>query len=101
MSGVGCRARSTAKDVKVGLISDTHGLLRPEALAALGDSELILHAGDIGSPDILKALKSVAPVIAVRGNNDSDAWAEMLKKGASGEGGAEEKVDDVTFSAIG
>lgn len=59
----------------VGVISDTHGLLRPEALAALAGSDLIIHAGDIGSPDILPALARIAPVHAVRGNIDTQSWA--------------------------
>jgi putative phosphoesterase len=59
----------------VGVISDTHGLLRPEAVAALAGVERIVHAGDIGSPDVLSRLGRVAPVVAVRGNNDRDAWA--------------------------
>ncbi len=54
----------------VGLISDTHGLLRPEALAALAGCSLILHAGDVGAPEILDRLREIAPVIAVRGNID-------------------------------
>jgi putative phosphoesterase len=59
----------------VGVISDTHGLLRPEALAALAGVERIVHAGDIGAPDVLEALSRIAPVTAVRGNNDRDGWA--------------------------
>jgi putative phosphoesterase len=59
----------------VGVISDTHGLLRPEALAALAGVERIVHAGDIGAPDVLEALGRIAPVTAVRGNNDRDGWA--------------------------
>ncbi len=62
----------------VGLISDTHGLLRPEALQALRGSDFIVHAGDIGSPDILTALAELAPVTAIRGNNDREAWAAGL-----------------------
>ncbi|HEY7957506.1 MAG TPA: metallophosphoesterase family protein [Polyangia bacterium] len=62
----------------VGVISDTHGLVRPEALAALAGSDLILHAGDIGSAEVLAALGAIAPVTAVRGNNDRDAWADAL-----------------------
>ena len=62
----------------IGLISDTHGLLRPEAVDALRDSELILHAGDVGKPEILDLLKQLAPVIAVRGNVDTTAWANAL-----------------------
>jgi putative phosphoesterase len=59
----------------VGVISDTHGLVRPEAVAALAGVERIVHAGDIGSRDVLEALARVAPVTAVRGNNDRGAWA--------------------------
>jgi putative phosphoesterase len=62
----------------VGLISDTHGLLRPEALDALRGSDRIIHAGDIGSPDILEALRTIAPVTAIRGNIDKDAWTKSL-----------------------
>ncbi len=63
---------------QIGVISDTHGLLRPQALAALAGSELIIHAGDIGKPEILEGLSRIAPVIAVRGNNDRAAWAMEL-----------------------
>ena len=59
----------------IGLISDTHGLLRPEALDALAGVRYIIHAGDIGGPEILNALRRIAPVHAVRGNNDKGAWA--------------------------
>lgn len=62
----------------VGLISDTHGLVRPEAVEALRGVELILHAGDVGGPHVLEQLGVVAPVVAVRGNNDTGAWAEAL-----------------------
>jgi hypothetical protein len=62
----------------VGVISDTHGLVRPEALAALAGSELIIHAGDVGGPEVLEELARVAPVLAVRGNNDRGDWAERL-----------------------
>lgn len=62
----------------VGVISDTHGLMRPEALDALRGSELILHAGDIGGVEIIKALRRIAPVIAVRGNTDRGPWALEL-----------------------
>src|SRR5579872_344739 len=62
----------------IGLISDTHGLLRPEALAALKGSDLIIHAGDIGKPEILERLRALAPVVAVRGNIDKGAWATQL-----------------------
>jgi putative phosphoesterase len=63
---------------RVGVISDTHGLLRPEALAALDGSELIVHAGDVGDPRILDRLAEIAPVRAVRGNMDHGAWAAKL-----------------------
>ncbi len=62
----------------VGLISDTHGLLRPGALRALEGSDLIIHAGDVGKPEILDALKALAPVVAVRGNIDKGEWAAAL-----------------------
>jgi uncharacterized protein len=62
----------------IGVISDTHGLLRPEALAALRGSELIIHAGDVGDPEILDQLAAIAPVTAVRGNVDTSAWARRL-----------------------
>lgn len=58
--------------------SDTHGLLRPEVVEALKGVDLILHAGDIGKPEILTQLQQLAPVIAVRGNNDRGAWAEAI-----------------------
>ncbi|MDM0117411.1 metallophosphoesterase family protein [Variovorax sp. J22R133] len=61
--------------IRVGLISDTHGLMRPEALEFLRGSDFIVHGGDIGSQDILDQLGAIAPVTAVRGNNDRDAWA--------------------------
>src|SRR3982750_296606 len=62
----------------VGIISDTHGLMRPEALAALRAANLIIHAGDIGSPDILEKLREIAPLSGVRGNVDRQAWADKL-----------------------
>jgi putative phosphoesterase len=71
----------------VGLISDTHGLLRPEALQALQGSDLIIHAGDVGKPEILDALKALAPVVAVRGNIDRGAWAWELPTTAVAEAG--------------
>ena len=63
---------------RIGLISDTHGLVRPEALTALKESELILHAGDIDKLEVLHALKRIAPVVAIRGNNDRDPWARTI-----------------------
>ena len=62
----------------VGVISDTHGLVRTEALRALKGCDLIIHAGDIGKPEVITALKSVAMVVAVRGNNDKGKWARQL-----------------------
>ena len=64
--------------MRIGIISDTHGLLRPEALAALGGSDIIIHAGDIGRPEVLERLNMLAPVHAVRGNIDTGAWAQVL-----------------------
>jgi uncharacterized protein len=62
----------------IGVISDTHGLLRPQAVAALQGSTLIIHAGDVGRPEILDELRKIAPVVAVRGNVDRDTWADKL-----------------------
>jgi hypothetical protein len=62
----------------IGIISDTHGLVRPEVIEALRGAELIIHAGDIGNADVLKTLERVAPVVAVRGNNDHGSWAERI-----------------------
>jgi hypothetical protein len=62
----------------IGVISDTHGLLRPEAVAALRGADRIVHAGDIGSPEILASLAALAPLTAVAGNNDKGAWARAL-----------------------
>ena len=62
----------------IGVISDTHGLLRPEAVEALRGSDLIVHAGDIGSAAILDELKQIAPVKAIRGNVDTQPWARRL-----------------------
>ncbi len=64
--------------MKIGVISDTHGLLRPEALEALQGSARIIHAGDVGDPEILDHLATIAPVTAVRGNIDKGAWARKL-----------------------
>ena len=62
----------------VGVISDTHGLLRPEAIEALRGSEHIIHAGDIGAPEIIPALEEIAPVSAIRGNVDREPWAKKF-----------------------
>ena len=64
--------------ISIGLISDTHDLVRPEAKRALHSVERILHAGDICSPEVLTELAAIAPVTAVRGNNDRGAWAEAI-----------------------
>ena len=62
----------------IGVISDTHGLLRPEAVAALRGADHIVHAGDVGGPEILASLAALAPLTAVKGNNDKGAWARAL-----------------------
>ncbi len=67
-----------SQTVKIGVISDTHRLLRPEALAALEGVERIIHGGDVGGEDILDALGSIAPVTVVRGNTDYQSWATRL-----------------------
>lgn len=64
----------------VGLISDTHGLLRPQALEALRGSDFIVHAGDIGESDIIDTLSRIAPTTAVRGNNDHGPWASRIRE---------------------
>jgi putative phosphoesterase len=64
--------------VTIGVISDTHGLLRPEALAVLRGSDYIIHAGDIGDPAILNQLGKLAPVTPIRGNVDRQAWAKKI-----------------------
>ena len=63
---------------ELGIISDTHGLMRPEAIKALAGTTLIIHAGDIDTPEVLEILHTVAPVVAVRGNNDKGNWAQAL-----------------------
>ncbi len=72
----------------IGLISDTHGLLRPQTLPALRGSDLIIHAGDVGDPKILEELRQVAPVVAVRGNIDTGAWSAGLPETAVAQAGA-------------
>jgi putative phosphoesterase len=67
-----------AQRLKVGVISDTHGLLRPEAVEALRGVDVILHAGDVGASHVLQELGQLAPVIAVRGNVDLESWARAL-----------------------
>ena len=63
---------------KIGVIADTHGLLRPEAIESLKRCDLILHAGDVGNPDILQSLSTLAPTYAIRGNVDKGSWAMKL-----------------------
>ncbi len=73
---------------RIGLISDTHGLLRKEAVEALRGSEMIIHAGDVGKPEILEDLRKIAPVVAVRGNVDTAEWAKALPETAVAKAGA-------------
>ena len=72
----------TRRSWRIGVVSDTHGVLRPEALERLRGVERIVHAGDIGNPAVLAALRRVAPVTAVRGNNDTGAWARPIPETA-------------------
>jgi uncharacterized protein len=67
-----------SETMMIGIISDTHGLLRPEAVELLRGSEHIIHAGDIGSPEIIPQLEKIAPVTAIRGNVDTQAWARRF-----------------------
>jgi uncharacterized protein len=78
--GVPTEQHRVIERVEFGVISDTHGLLRPEAVKALEGVDMIIHAGDIGKPEILEALRAIAPVVAVRGNNDTGEWALTLPK---------------------
>lgn len=77
-----------AATLRIGLVSDTHGLLRPQVLDFLAGSDHIVHAGDIGDPAILDALRRLAPLTAVRGNNDVGAWAAALRDAESPQLGA-------------
>ena len=71
--------RSSPHSAKlIGLISDTHSVIRPQALAALKGVDLIIHAGDIGKPEVLQALETIAPLVAIKGNIDKDGWAKSL-----------------------
>ena len=72
-----CRV-TTKNPIIIGVISDTHGLLRPEALKALRGSQYVIHAGDVGAPEILEELSAIAPLTTVRGNVDKGAWALKL-----------------------
>ncbi len=71
-------AKRDTKAKLIGVISDTHGLMRPQAIEALAGVDMILHAGDIGDSAVLDNLRDIAPVVAVRGNNDKGEWAESL-----------------------
>jgi uncharacterized protein len=73
-------AKRNSTGLRVGLVSDTHGLLRPEVRTFLIGCDYIIHGGDIGANTILKELESLAPLIAVRGNNDKDPWAKRLRE---------------------
>lgn len=73
-----CHFASSRDRKVIGVISDTHGLLRPEALRELAGVDLILHAGDIGKPQVLTELKKIAPLAAIKGNNDTGDWAQRL-----------------------
>jgi uncharacterized protein len=85
---MGRYTKSSLDEVKrIGLISDTHGLLRKEAVEALRGSELIIHAGDVGKPKILEELRKIAPVVAVRGNVDTEPWAQALPETVVAEAG--------------
>jgi putative phosphoesterase len=79
--------REAATRMRIGVISDTHGLLRPEAEQALQGVDLIVHAGDVGKAEILTRLKTIAPVFAVRGNVDTEKWAQELPETAMVEAG--------------
>jgi uncharacterized protein len=81
------RPAGTSHRQVIGVISDTHGLLRVEAIQAFKGCELILHAGDVGKPHVLEMLQQTAPVIAVRGNVDRDEWSERLPETATAEVG--------------
>jgi uncharacterized protein len=78
MRNAGIAVAAGIIDVRIGLISDTHGLVRPEALQALAGVERIIHAGDVGGAEVVQALRRIAPVDVVRGNNDKDAWGQQL-----------------------
>ena len=71
-------AKMSEREIVLGVISDTHGLMRPQALAALAGVDMIIHAGDVGTPDVLAALAGIAPTHVVRGNIDTAAWAVHL-----------------------
>ena len=72
--------KGTRAAMDIGVISDTHGLLRPEALAFLAGADHIVHGGDIGDPGILEQLAAIAPLTVVRGNNDTAPWARAMAR---------------------
>ncbi|MGP0091260.1 MAG: metallophosphoesterase family protein [Xanthobacteraceae bacterium] len=76
------------REIVVGVISDTHGLLRPETLGALRGSDIIIHAGDVGDPAVIEGLRGLAPTSIVRGNIDTQSWAAALPMTARVEVGA-------------
>jgi len=81
MRGAGRVHCVTAKNnLRVGVVSDTHGLLRAETRAFLGGCDYIIHAGDVGNAAVLEELEALAPIIAVRGNNDDEPWAKGLRE---------------------
>jgi len=71
-------ARIQTRPLLIGLVADTHGLIRPQALDALRGADLIIHAGDIGKAEVLDALKPIAPLRAIKGNNDRGLWAKKM-----------------------
>lgn len=75
-----CAEQKTGKHHRIGVVSDTHGLVRPELLEALSGVEMIIHAGDVGGAQVLEVLRAQAPVVAVRGNMDRGAWARGLRE---------------------
>lgn len=77
-SGLTTLPETEGKFLKIGLIADTHGLLRPQALAALQDVDHLIHAGDIGGRQILAELERISPISVVRGNNDGETWADGI-----------------------
>lgn len=75
-----CAEKNTGRAHRIGVVSDTHGLVRPELLEALSGVEMIIHAGDVGAAQVLEALGAHAPVVAVRGNMDGGPWARGLRE---------------------
>lgn len=83
MTGFEAEQRRSSTAFKIGIISDTHGLLRPEALRALAGVDHIIHGGDIGDPVIIASLRGIAPVTAIRGNVDIDDWSKEYPETAT------------------